>query len=171
MTLIRLFGLLFAVNLFTIGGGYVMLPLLQDFFVERYHLLTGREFLDAVALGQVTPGPLTVMNAFIGYKVASLPGAAVATIGTYMPSLIVVTIFSGYYSRLKGSKVLEAVLRGIKPAVVGMLAAVALRLGTETMAEPSTIMLGAAAFGLMALTKLDPTFVILGSGLLGVFLF
>ena len=82
MGVLKLFGLFFAINLFTIGGGYVMLPILHGYFVDQYGLLTNREFLEAVALGQVTPGPLTVMNAFIGYKVSGIPGAAAATLGT-----------------------------------------------------------------------------------------
>ena len=78
--LVKLFATLFFVNLFTIGGGLVMIPILQDFFVQRYGWLTNKEFVEAVALGQVTPGPLTVMNAFIGYKVEGIPGAIAAIV-------------------------------------------------------------------------------------------
>lgn len=168
MTLLRLFGIFFAVNLFTIGGGYVMLPLLHSYFVVKYALLTNKEFLEAVALGQVTPGPLTVMNAFIGYKVMGITGAAVATAGTYAPSLIVATLVTRYYLKFKESRVVEAVFRAIKPAVLGMLVAIAITLGSTSMSDPLTIAIGVAAFLLMSFTKLDPTLVILGAGVAGI---
>ena len=104
MSLAQLFGILFAVNLLTIGGGYVMLPMLHGIFVERYALLTNREFTDALALGQLTPGPLTIMNTFIGYKLMGFAGAAAATLGTYLPSLIVVTLVTKYYVAFKDSR-------------------------------------------------------------------
>jgi len=169
-TLLTLFGALFVVNLFTIGGGYVMIPMLHDIFVERFGWLTNKEFIDAVAMGQLTPGPLTLMNAFIGYKVMGLAGAVTAAAGTYLPSLFVVTYVTKYYLKFKGSKAVDAVLRGIKPAVAGMLAAVALKLGGETMTEPLTIGLGAGSFLLMSFTKIDPTIIIIGSGAAGYFL-
>ncbi len=167
MTLLRLFGVLFVVNLFTIGGGYVMLPLLHGFFVDQYRWLTDREFLDAVAIGQITPGPLTIMNAFIGYKVAGLAGALTATVGSYLPSLLVVTSVTKYYLRFKDSKIVAAVFRGIKPAVVGMLLAVALGLGRTSLAGPIPALIGAASFVLMTFTKIDPTLVVVAAGLAG----
>ena len=170
MTLLRLFGVLFAVNLFTIGGGYVMLPLLHDFFVVHYRWLTDKEFLDAVALGQITPGPLTIMNAFIGYKVSGLAGAVAATAGSYMPSVLVVTLVTKYYLKLKDSTAVEAVFKGIKPAVVGMLAAVAIKLGGTSMVDATTVSIAAGSFALMAFTRVDPTVVILGSGVAGYIL-
>lgn len=167
MTLLRLFGTLFAVNMFTVGGGYVMLPLLHGYFVERYGWLTGQEFLDAVALGQLTPGPLTIMNVFIGYKVAGAPGAVAGAMGSYLPSLLVVTLVGSYYGRKKESPAVGAVIRGVKPAVAGMLAGVALMLGTGSMQEPALFGVGLASFLVMAFTKADPTLVIIGAGVIG----
>lgn len=168
--LLQLFGVLFVVNLFTIGGGYVMLPLLHDFFVTKFHWLTNKEFLDAVAMGQVTPGPLTIMNAFIGYKVLGFPGAVTATIGSYLPSILVVTFVTKYYLKFKGSRVVDSVFRGIKPAVVGMLAAVTIKLGGTSLVDPATASITVGCFALMTFTKIDPTIVILGSGAAGAFL-
>lgn len=170
MMLLQLFGVLFVVNLFTIGGGYVMLPLLHDFFVTKFHWLTNKEFLDAVAMGQITPGPLTIMNAFIGYKVLGFPGAVTATIGSYLPSILVVTFVTKYYLKFKGSLVVDSVFKGIKPAVVGLLAAVAIKLGGTSLVDPATASIAVGCFALMAFTKIDPTIVILGSGVAGAFL-
>jgi len=170
MMLLQLFGVLFLVNLFTIGGGYVMLPLLHEFFVDKFHWLTNQEFLDAVAIGQVTPGPLTIMNAFIGYKVMGLAGAVTATLGSYLPSIIVVTFVTKYYLKFKESRVVGAVFRGIKPAVVGMLAGVAVTLGGASFTDATAVCIGVASFAVMAFTKVDPTIVILGAGAAGALL-
>jgi chromate transporter len=167
--IMRIFATLFAVNLFTVGGGYVMLPILHGYFVERYGWLTNQEFLDAVALGQVTPGPLTIMNVFIGYKLAGVPGSVAGALGTYLPSLLVVSLVSGYYSRYRDSAAVDAVLRGLKPAVAGMLAGVAVMLGGG-VAGVSGVFIFAGCFALMAFTKADPTLVIIGSGVLGALL-
>ncbi|MBI5190809.1 MAG: chromate transporter [Nitrospirae bacterium] len=167
MMLLQLFGVMFLVNMFTIGGGYVMLPLLHDFFVTQFGWLTDQEFLDAVAMGQITPGPLTIMNAFIGFKVLGLPGAVVATIGSYLPSLFIVTYVTKYYLKFRDSRVVAGVFRGIKPAVVGMLGAVAVTLGDKSLVDPATMGIGAGCFALMSFTRVDPTLVIIGAGVAG----
>jgi chromate transporter len=167
MTLLLLFGVLFLVNLFTIGGGYVMLPLLHGFFVERFAWMTNQEFMDAVAMGQVTPGPLTVMNAFIGFKVAGLAGAVTATAGSYLPSLLVTTFVTKYYLKFKTSKVVSSVFRGIKPVIVGMLLAVCFNLGAASLVGPIPVAIGLSAFALMAFTKIDPTLLVLAAGVAG----
>jgi len=167
MTLVVLFGVLFLVNLFTIGGGYVMLPLLHGFFVEQFAWMTNQEFLDAVAVGQVTPGPLTVMNAFIGFKVAGLAGAVVATLGSYLPSLLVTTFVTKYYLRFRASNVVRSVFRGIEPAVIGMLLAVCLNLGATSLVGPIPVAICLVSFAVMTLTKINPTLLVLGAGVAG----
>lgn len=167
MTIARLFGVLFLVNLCTIGGGYVMLPLLHRFFVEDFGWLTAQEFVDAIAIGQVTPGPLTVMNAFIGHKVAGFPGAVAATVGSYLPSVLVVSLVARAYARIKDSRAVAAAFRGIQVAVVGMLLAVGADLAGVSLRSALAIGIGAASFALMAFSRVDPTFVIVGAALLG----
>ena len=167
MTIARLFGVLFLVNLCTIGGGYVMLPLLHRFFVEDFGWLTAQEFVDAIAVDQVTPGPLTVMNAFIGHKVAGFPGAVAATVGSYLPSVLVVSLVARAYARIKDSRTVAAAFRGIQVAVVGMLLAVGADLAGVSLRSALAIGIGAASFALMAFSRVDPTFVIVGAALLG----
>jgi len=167
LSLAQLFGILFAVNLLTIGGGYVMLPMLHGIFVERYALLTNREFTDALALGQLTPGPLTIMNTFIGYKLMGFAGAAAATLGTYLPSLIVVTLVTKYYVAFKDSRAVAGFISGVKPAVAGMLAAVAATLGGEYIQGPPGAFITLASFALMSFTKIEPTLVLVGAGAAG----
>jgi chromate transporter len=169
--LLKLAAILFAVNALTIGGGYAMMPLLQREFVQTHHWLTNKEFIDAIAIGQVTPGPLTVMNAFMGFKVAGLTGAIVAMVASYLPCVIIVTFVTHHYLQYRESWLVRGSFAGIKPAVVGLLAAVLIFLGGHSAAEPLTIAIAAVSFGVITFTKLDPTFVIIGSGILGAVLF
>lgn len=167
MTLVKLFGVLFAVNLLTVGGGYVSLPILHRYFVEDFGWLTSREFADALAVGQLSPGPMTIMNVFIGQKVAGLPGAFAAAAGSYLPSVSVGCLVARWYPALKRSAALAAVLRGTKAAVVGMLLAVMLQLAGASFVHPLPIAIGAGSFALMACTRLDPTLVVLAAGVAG----
>ena len=167
MTLAKLFGVLFAVNLVTVGGGYVCLPLLHRFFVEDFGWLTSGELADAVAIGQLTPGPMTIMNVFIGQKVAGFPGALAAAVASYLPSVIVVTLVARSYARVRDAAAVAAVLRGLKPAIVGMLLAVTVQLGGASLGRPVTVVIAAASFAVMALTKLDPTLVVVAAGVAG----
>ena len=111
------------INALTIGGGYAMVPMLQRELVNNYHWLSNKEFIDAIAIGQVTPGPLTVMNAFMGFKIGGLAGALIAMVASYLPCIIIVTLVTKYYLRYKELWVVRASFAGIKPAVVGLLAA------------------------------------------------
>jgi chromate transporter len=170
MVLLKLCWLLIVINALTIGGGYVMLPMLQREFVEKYHWLTNQEFLDAIAIGQITPGPLTVMNAVIGYKISGLIGAVLAMISSYLPCIIIVTIVAKYYYDYRESIIVQSSFKGIKPAVIGLLSAVAISLGNTALVDPSTFGIAVISFAVIAFTKTDPSFVIVGAGILGAVL-
>jgi len=120
-------------------------------------------------VGQVTPGPLTVMNAFIGYKISGILGSILAMISSYLPSLIITTIVVRNYYTYKESLFVHASFKGIKPAVVGLLIAVALSLGKTALVDYVTLGIAITSFILISFTKIDPTFVIIGAGVLGAF--
>ncbi|MBI5639172.1 MAG: chromate transporter [Nitrospirae bacterium] len=170
MILLKFCWILIVANALTIGGGYVMLPMLQQEFVEKNHWLTNQEFLDAIAFGQVTPGPLTVMNAFIGYKIHGLTGAILAMISSYLPCIIIVTAVAKFYYGYKNSVIVNSSFRGIKAAVIGLLAAVAVSLGNTSLVDPATFGIAVISFAVIAFTKIDPSFVIIGSGVVGALL-
>jgi chromate transporter len=167
MILLKFCWILIIVNALTIGGGFVMLPMLQKEFVEKHHWLTNQEFLDAIAVGQITPGPLTVMNAFMGYKIFGLLGAVLAMVSSYLPSIIIVTLAARYYYKYKESVIVHSSFKGIRPAVIGLLLAVAISLGKTSLVDPITFGIAITSFIVVAFTKIDPTFVIIGAGVVG----
>lgn len=171
MEIFRFFWTIFYINLFTIGGGYVMLPLLQREVVDHYHWLSNKEFVESIAIGQVTPGPLTIMNVFIGYKIFGFWGALGAVIFSYLPSIILVTIASHYYLKFKNSWIVKASFQGIRPAVIGLLAAVSITLGRASIVDVPTGLIATGGFAILVFTKVEPTFVILGSGVAGALLY
>lgn len=171
MEILKFFWTLLYINLFTIGGGFVMLPLLQREIVDHYHWLTSREFIDSVAIGQVTPGPLTIMNVFIGYKIFGFWGALGAVICTYLPSLLIVTMISHYYLQFKNSWLVNSSFKGIRPAVIGLLVAVALSLGKTSLVDIPTTAIALGSFAIIAFAKADPTLIILGAGAIGALVY
>jgi len=171
MILLKFCWIQIVVNALTIGGGFVMLPMLHQEFVEKYHWLTNQEFLDAIAMGQITPGPLTVMNAFIGYKIYGLIGAVMAMVSTYLPCIVIVTLVAKYYYEYRESVIVYSSFKGIKPAVIGLLAAVAISLGKASLVDPKTFGIAIISFAVIAFTKIDPTFVIVGAGIAGALFF
>jgi chromate transporter len=109
----------------TFGGGFVMVPLIEAEVVHAHGWITHREFVEAFALGQVTPGPVLVTATFIGYRVAGTLGALVATVSIFLPSLILTIVAGSSLRRFRANRQVQAFLRGVTPAVVGLLVAAA----------------------------------------------
>jgi chromate transporter len=113
----------------TFGGGYVMVPLIEAEVVHAHGWLTHREFVEAFALGQVTPGPVLITATFIGYRVAGTLGALVATVSIFLPSLVLTIVAGSSLRRFRANRQVQAFLRGVTPAVVGLLVAAAWSVG------------------------------------------
>lgn len=119
-----LFYLFAKISLFTFGGGYAMIPLYQNELVEVGKMLTPDEFADLVALAQMTPGPVGMNTAtYIGYQQFGLTGAIFATFGTLAPSLVLMTIAVTFLTAFKESRFVKALLNGIRPVTIGLIAA------------------------------------------------
>ena len=109
----------------TFGGGFVMIPEIQAEVVDSHHWLTHQEFADATALGQITPGPVLIMATFVGYRVAGAVGALFATIGVFLPSFVMTIAAGSSFRRFRANRQMQAFLRGVAPAVAGLLVAAA----------------------------------------------
>jgi chromate transporter len=142
-------------------------PLHYD-LVTRLGWLTESEFSSAVAVGQITPGPLMIMIAFMGYKVAGLAGAIVGTLGLFLPTALIVVAIAGSYLRFKDAPVIKGMTRGVSLAVVGLLAAVIIDLAWGAISGPADVLIGFVAFVAAGPLKLDPIAVLLGAALVGL---
>jgi len=149
------------------GSGYVLLAFLRADLVVRYAWLTDQQLLDAIAIGQITPGPLFTSATFIGYILAGIPGALLATLGIFLPSYIFVALSSPLIPRLRSSAWAGAFLDGVNAAAVGLMAAVTWQLGRASLVDPLTIVVALAALGLLLRFKLNSTWLILAGALIG----
>ncbi len=122
MNLLELFISFFKVGMFSIGGGYAALPLIQNQVVHVHQWLTLEMFSDVITIAEMTPGPIALNAAtFVGNQVAGVPGAVVSTIGVITPSFIILSLLSYLYFKYKQLDVVQAVLKGIRPAVVALI--------------------------------------------------
>lgn len=111
------------------GGGYVIIPIMQDIIVSELHWLSQKEFVDAIAMGQLTPGPIFISATFIGYKVGGVLGAITATFAIFIPSGLIMIMVSEFFKHIKNSKIILATFKGLRPAIVGMILASAYTIG------------------------------------------
>lgn len=149
------------------GSGYVLLAFLRAEFVARHPLLTERQLLDAVAVGQFTPGPVFTTATFVGFLLQGWQGAALATLGIFLPSFVFVALASKLMERLRASRAARAFLDGVNAASLALMALVWLQLGRAALVDGAAAGLALLSAVLLAGTKLNPTWVLLGSGLAG----
>ena len=150
------------------GGGYVLLAFVQQEFVDRTHWLTSQQLLDAVAIGQFTPGPLFTTATFIGYLVAGNLGAIAATIGIFLPAFILVPLINPFVAKLRKSPWTSGFLDGVKAASIGLMAAVAWELGRGTLIDIWTILVAIASLIiLLKFPKFNSAWVIIAGAAIG----
>ncbi len=153
------------------GGGYVFIPMIQRVVVDGYGWVTRQEFIDAIALGQVTPGPILISAAFIGFKVAGAAGAAAATIGIFTPPAVIMVLCARFLDRIKRSSVIRAMLRGIRPAVIGMIAAAAVTVARTAPVSGISVLIFLATLLALLRFKVETAWIIPAAGLAGLLLY
>ena len=176
MICLELFWTFFKIGLFTFGGGYAMLPLIQS-EVAAHGWMETEEIVNFIAVSESTPGPFAVnISTYIGRMTAGLPGAACATLGVVLPSFIVILVVAGFYRKFRKSRTVEGAMAGLRPTVIGLIAAALLSIGREVFASPAdagwaptAVSLG--IFGvsaLLAFKKKSPILIILLSAAAGI---
>jgi len=150
------------------GSGYVLLAFLRADFVERLGWLTDRQLLDAVAVGQVTPGPVFTTATFIGYVLAGVPGAVLATVAIFLPSFVFVALSRPWLPRLRASRRAAGFLDGVNVAALGLMAAVAWQLGRAAIVDPLTAALALGAAVVLLVTRVNSVWLIAAGGVVGV---
>jgi len=158
------------IGLMFVGGGYVLIPLLNHIMVDQYQWLTLSQFLDGVALSQLTPGPLAMLATFTGFRVGGFPGALTATIFIFLPCVILMLVVGRNYERLRKIDIIGSTLDGLLPAVAGMVAAAAWNLGVASLSGVKEFLILGVGFALFKWTKISPMIVILAAGVVGLLL-
>ena len=174
MIYLRLFWCFFQIGLFSIGGGYAVMPLIQNLVVQQRQWITMQEFADLITLSQMTPGPIALnASTFVGTRVAGLAGGITATVGCVTPSSIIALILGYLYRKYKNLSTLQGILNGLRPAVVGLIASagltvVLLALWPGRQWDFFILALFAVAFVILRKFKTDPIYIILGAGALSL---
>lgn len=174
----------FQIGLFSIGGGYAAMPLIQNQVVDVHPWLTMTQFADIMTIAEMTPGPIAINSAtFVGIQVAGIPGAIIATIGCILPSCMIVMTLACIYYRFRGLKMVQGVLAGIRPAVAAMIASAGItlvimsfygeRILPVDLSGINIISVIIFAVGFLALRKwkVNPIYVMVGAGAAGVLLY
>lgn len=152
------------------GSGYVLLAFLQADFVDRLGWLTSQQLLDAVAIGQLTPGPVFTTATFVGYILGGLPGALLATLGIFLPSFFFVALGSRFIPRLRSSPWAASLLDGVVAASLGLMITVTWQLGRSALIDLPTVLLAVLALVLLVRFKVNSTWLILGGAAAGYLL-
>jgi chromate transporter len=149
------------------GSGYVLLAFLRADFVLRLGWLTDQQLLDAVAIGQVTPGPLFTAATFIGYMLGRTPGALLATLGIFLPSFIFVAISNPLIPKIRNSTWASSLLDGVNASALGLMAAVTFQLATSSLTDLSTVIIATISLILLLRYKINSTWLIAGGAIAG----
>jgi chromate transporter len=163
-----LFAIFLKIGSVLFGSGYVLLAFLRADFVQRLGWLTERQLIDAVAVGQVTPGPVFTTATFIGYLLGGVPGAALATIGIFLPAFLFVAVSGPMIPRLRRSRVAGAALDGVNAASLGLMAVVTWQLGRASIVNVPTALLALGAGVLLATRRVNAAWLIVGGALAGI---
>lgn len=167
-TLLRLAWVFMKIGTFSFGGGIAIIPLVQTEVVTKYGWLTESQFVDAITLGQITPGPVVVSATFIGHQVAGIPGAIVATISVILPSLIMICLATRAVRRFKENKTLAGFFRGARIAVVGLIFQAAMGIGSSSIINFKTALIAGISTICLFRYDVNPIWILIGAGAIGL---
>ena len=168
--MLRLFWTFSKIGLFTIGGGYAMVPLLESEIVDKGKYLTKEEFVDILAVSQASPGLFAVnMASHIGNKLYGTKGGVICSLGAAMPSVICILLIAMFFQAFKGNIYVEKIFRGVRPAVVALIAAPCFSLARSAKLNRQTIWVPVVCCILIAFLGVSPVWIILAAALSGFF--
>ena len=175
----KLFLSFLQIGLFSFGGGYAAMPLIQEQVVTQHGWLTMTEFTDLITISQMTPGPIAINAAtFVGSKIAGVPGSVAATCGCILPSCIIVTLIAWFYLRYKKMKMFQSVLESLRPAVVALIASAGIAILHTAFWADGIVQFAATKWSMVVIfgicllllrkTKLNPVVVMILAGVMNV---
>jgi chromate transporter len=149
------------------GSGYVLIAFLRADLVDRWHWLTDQQLVDAIAVGQFTPGPLSTTATFIGYLLAGVPGAVLCTIAMFLPGFVLVALTQPLIPRLRASRAASAFLDGVVAASLGLMAAVAVNLARTSVHSPGQVVILVVALVVLVRWRVNSAWLVLAGGAIG----
>jgi chromate transporter len=158
----------FKVGAFTVGGGLTMIAFIQQQVVEQFHWLTPREFIDGLALGQFTPGPILMLAAYVGYKVAGGAGAAMAAAAAFLPSFILMLAVLPVLDRVRKLAWTRAVMKGMGPAVIGVLAVSLFRIAPYALPDLFAVAILIVTVIALSVSRIGSVRLMIAGSILGV---
>jgi chromate transporter len=165
---VQSFSIFFKIGLFTIGGGYAMIPLIQDELVDKRKWITKDEFIDLMAVAQSAPGIFAVNIAiFIGFKLRSYRGALATALGTIMPSFLIILAIALFFQQFKQYQVVENIFKGIRPAVVALIAAPTFSMAKTAKINRGNVWIPVVSALLIWLLGVSPIYIIIAAGVGG----
>jgi len=184
MIYLNLFWSFFQIGLFSIGGGYAAMPLIQHQVVDLHPWLSMAQFADIMTIAEMTPGPISINAAtFVGIRVGGILGAFTATAGCIAPSCMIVTLLAMLYYRYRGLQMMQGILSGLRPAVVAMIASAGISLlilalyGTRELPtelrsmDLTAFVIFVASLIILRCRKINPIYIMLGAGVVGVWMY
>lgn len=170
VNLLELFFVFFKVGTFTIGGGYAMLPLIQEEVLENKKWLDAREFMDILGITQSLPGPLIINFALLsGYRLKGVQGGLFALLGAVLPSFLIILVIAIHLWQFGKNRAVQAAFQGIRPAVVALILFAAIKLGKEILRQRFTMLLFLLCLGILLFFHVHPVVVIIIGALAGFF--
>mgnify|MGYP003514886789 FL=1 len=165
----NLFTTFFKIGLFTIGGGYAMIPLIEKEVIDKHQWMSQQEFVDLLAVAQSTPGVFAVnMAIFIGYKLRGFYGSVVSTLGTVLPSFLIILCIALFFQQFKDYPIVENVFKGIRPAVVALIAVPTFNVARTAGINKKNVWIPIVSVLFIWLLGVSPVWVIVSAGVGGL---
>lgn len=170
--LLKLYLAFLKIGTFGFGGGYAMLPLIQKEIVTKNGWINQSDFIDIIGISQMTPGPVAINSAtFVGFRTSGFWGSVVATLGVVTTSFILVSLGNYFFIKFKNSKILSNALKGMRPALIGLIVSVFLTMSFQSYRDFNSIIIGIIIGFLLYKTKLHPILIIVIAAVLGIILY
>jgi len=169
MLLLKLYLAFLKIGTFGFGGGYAMLPLIQKEIVDNNAWLSQTDFMDIIGISQMTPGPIAINAAtFVGYKTGGILGSVLSTLGVVTTSFILISFANYFFKKFKNSKILAHALKGMRPALIGLIISVFITLSYESYRDLNSLIIAAIVGFLLYKTKIHPILIIVIAAFLGI---
>ena len=165
---LNLFSIFFRIGLFTLGGGYAMIPAIESEIVDKHKWIAHDDFVDLVAMSQTCPGALAVnMSVFVGYRLRKLPGAIVTTLGVALPSFAIILLIAMFFHQFQENTIVKAIFNGIRPAVVALICTPVFSMARTARIGWTNCWIPIVCALLIWVLKVNPIYVLVAAGMCG----